>query len=187
MVESGRALVWPIYKDTFERKSADFDATVGAGPAEYRDHVLLWSRDLRRTLDYLATRGDLAPSKTAYLGTSWGAGLAPVYLAVEPRFGAAILRAAGFGSSGALPEVEPLNYITRVKLPVLMLSDRYDNFFPVDSSQLPFFHLLGTPEKDKKRVVYESGHGGAPVNESVRESLDFLDRYLGPVRRSAAP
>jgi predicted nucleic acid-binding protein len=46
----------------------------------------------------------------------------------------------------------------------------------------PLFHFLGTPCKDKKQVVYEDGHGAFPP-EAVRESLDWLDKYLGPVRR----
>ena len=37
--------------------------------------------------------------------------------------------------------------------------------------------------KDKKHVIYESGHGSLPHGEEVRESLDWLDKYLGPVRR----
>ncbi len=43
------------------------------------------------------------------------------------------------------------------------------------------FRLLGTPEADKRHVVYESGHH-PPRNESVKETLSWLDRYLGPVQ-----
>ena len=50
------------------------------------------------------------------------------------------------------------------------------------SSQRPLFRLLGTKEKEKKHVVYEAGHGDFPRVEEVRESLDWLDKYLGPVR-----
>jgi len=64
-----------------------------------------------------------------------------------------------------------------------MLNGRYDDLFPVESSELQFFRFLGTPEKDKKHVIYESGHGSLPHGEEVRESLDWLDKYLGPVRR----
>ena len=70
-----------------------------------------------------------------------------------------------------------------MKTPALLLNGRYDFFFPVETSQLPLFRLLGTPEKDKKYVVYESGHGGMPVKAFVRESLAWLDTYLGPVKR----
>ena len=72
--------------------------------------------------------------------------------------------------------------MSRVKVPLLMLNGRYDHFFPVESSQDPFFRYLGTPEKDKKHVVYETGHA-VPRKDFIRETLDWLDRYLGPVKR----
>jgi hypothetical protein len=51
-------------------------------------------------------------------------------------------------------------------------------------SQLPLFRRLGTPDEDKKHVIYEAGHGGYPDREMIRESLDWLDKYLAPVRRN---
>jgi hypothetical protein len=42
--------------------------------------------------------------------------------------------------------------------------------------------LLGTPEKDKKLIVYETDHL-IPINELIRESLNWLDCYFGPVKR----
>jgi len=64
-----------------------------------------------------------------------------------------------------------------------MLSDRYDSMFAAETSQVLFFRLLGTGDQDKERVVYHSGHGEMPYKEWVRESLDWLDKYLGPVKR----
>jgi len=32
-------------------------------------------------------------------------------------------------------------------------------------------------------VIYEGGHSAFPRPGAVRESLDWLDKYLGPVRR----
>jgi hypothetical protein len=62
-----------------------------------------------------------------------------------------------------------------------MLNGRFDYIFPVEISQEPMFRLLGTPREQKRRVVYETGHD-IPQNELIRESLDWLDRYLGPVK-----
>jgi hypothetical protein len=45
----------------------------------------------------------------------------------------------------------------------------------------PFFELLGTPEKDKKLCVYETDHY-VPKSDMIKETLNFLDRYLGPVK-----
>lgn len=83
----------------------------------------------------------------------------------------------------ALPEVDPFNFVKHVTIPVLMLNGRYDDTFPLETSQLPLFQFLGTPANDKKHVIYEGGHSVFPRPDAVRESLDWLDKYLGPVRR----
>jgi pimeloyl-ACP methyl ester carboxylesterase len=74
-------------------------------------------------------------------------------------------------------------FVTHVTIPVLMLNGRYDATFPLESSQNLLFQFLGTPDKDKKHLIYEGGHGAFPRPDAVRECLDWLDRYLGPVRR----
>jgi len=184
LLKSGRAVLFPIYKGTFERQDDLKPGGPGGNPpASWRDHMIAWSKDLSRSLDYLQTREDIDRTKMAYLGFSWGGGIAPVLLAVEGRFKAAILSSGGFWFGRPLPEADGINFVTRVKIPVLLLNPRYDDLFPVESSQLPLFRLLGTPERGKKHVIYESGHGNLPHREEVRETLDWLDKYLGPVKR----
>jgi hypothetical protein len=39
----------------------------------------------------------------------------------------------------SVPEVDFINFVPRVRQPVLMLNGRYDNYFPVESAQEPFF------------------------------------------------
>jgi formylglycine-generating enzyme required for sulfatase activity/predicted esterase len=182
---SGRAVMFPIFRGTFERRDELKPGGPGTNtPASWRDHMIDWSKDLGRSVDYLETRKDIDSAKLAYLGFSWGSGIAPMLLTVEGRFKAAVLSAPGFWSRRAFAgDAEPINFVTRVKIPVLMLNGRYDDQYPMDTSQLPFFRLLGTPAKDKKRVILEGGHGGLPPREEARESLDWLDKYLGPVRR----
>jgi eukaryotic-like serine/threonine-protein kinase len=179
--KSGRALLFPIYKGTYQRSD---DLTDDTDPlsASYRDHTIAWAKDVRRSIDFLETRTDIDREKLAYLGFSWGAEVAPVMLAVEGRFKAAILISGGLDPYKTLPEAEPFNFASRVRIPILMLNGRYDHRFPVEASQLPLFRSLGTPEKDKKHVIYEAGHA-PPRKDYIRESLDWLDRYLGPVKR----
>ena len=62
-----------------------------------------------------------------------------------------------------------------------MLNGRFDFYFPVNSSQEPMFRLLGTPKEDKRRVLYDTGHD-IPQSEVIKETLNWLDRYLGPVK-----
>ncbi len=157
LMKSGRAVVFPIYKGTYERGDG-LKSDEDISTSFWRDHVILWRKDLSRTIDYVETRSDLNAGKIAFYGLSWGAVMGPIMTAVENRIKTTILLAGGFQSEKALPEVDPLNFAPRVKVPVLMVNGRYDHFFPVESSQTPMFRFLGTPEKDKRHIVFESGH-----------------------------
>jgi pimeloyl-ACP methyl ester carboxylesterase len=178
----GRAFLFPIYKGTYERRDASGPHTGSSPTAWHRPPSVAWSNDLGRALDYLETRRDIDCTKLAYSGYSWGAHFAPVLLAADPRFKTAILAAAGLFFSASPPEDDRINYLPRLKIPTLMLNGRYDYIFPVETSQRPFFRLLGTPEKDKKHVIYEAGHI-PPNREAIREILAWLDKYLGPVKK----
>jgi hypothetical protein len=180
IIKSGRAFVHPIYKSTFER--GDALSTVFPAPTVfYRDHVLDWYKDLGRSLDYLDNRNDIDHNKIAYCGLSWGARLGPIMMAVDPRLITGVLIGGGLRFQKSLPEVDPFNFCPRVHQSVLLADGRYDYLFPVETSQDPFFNGLGTPVKDKRHVVFEAGH--VPPNDLlIREVLDWLDRYLGPVR-----
>ena len=180
LMKSGRALIFPVYKGMYERR--DGFKPGGKPPAAFRDHVIAWSKDLGRTLDYLETRRDIDSTKIAYFGDSLGGPEAAILPAVEPRIKAVIVSSGGFQLRHDLPEVDPFNFAPHVTIPVLMLSGRYDGTCPLDSSQIPLFQSFGTPAKDKKQVIYDGGHGIFPLPSAVRECLDWLDKYLGPVR-----
>jgi len=70
--------------------------------------------------------------------------------------------------------------VTRVKTPTLMLNGRYDN--ALETGIKPMFDLLGTAAEHKQLKLYETDHI-PPRNEFVKETLAWLDKYLGPVAR----
>ena len=179
IVKSGRALLLPVYKGTFERPSG-LHSDYPDESAQYRDHVVMWGKDLGRAIDLVEARDDLDASRIAYFGASWGGALGAIMPAIEPRIAANVLYVAGLHFQRALPEVDQVNYVTRVTQPTLMLNGELDFFFPPESSQRPMFDLLGTPPEDKKRLTYERGHTVSKP-DLIRESLAWLDRYLGPV------
>jgi cephalosporin-C deacetylase-like acetyl esterase len=179
-VKSGRAVVYPIYKGTYTRGD-DLNSAIQNPTSLYRDHVIFWSKDLGRTIDYIKSRSDLDHDNIAYVGFSWGAALGAILPALEPRIKTMILVGGGFNFQKTLPEADAINFAPRVKQPALMINGRYDNFFPVESLQEPMFRLLGTSPKDKRHVVFDSGH--VPPNELLmKEMLEWLDHYLGPVK-----
>lgn len=101
--------------------------------------------------------------------------------AVEDRLQVAIFQSGGLAAGKARPEVDQIDFVSRVRIPVLMLNGRYDSIEPVESAQLPMFRLLGTPEGLKRHAIFESGYG-TPRNATIKEALDWLDRHLGRVK-----
>jgi len=183
LVKSGRAVMYPVYKGTYERPSESIipihDAEKGYEHA-HREHLIKWVKDFSRSIDYLSTRPDIDSEKLAYWGWSWGAWVGDVITAVEERIKASILGAAGFYTAYNLPEVHGINYASRIRVPTLMLNGRYDYWLPLETDVMVFYDLLGTPEADKRLVVYDTDHF-IPTKEKVKETLAWLDKYLGPV------
>lgn len=91
-----------------------------------------------------------------------------------------MLYVAGLTMQRSRPEVDPLNFLPYVTLPVLMLNGKYDFLFPLELSQRPYFQTLGTPADKKKYIAYEGGHD-VPRTELSTQTLAWLDTYLGPV------
>ena len=71
----------PLSRSTRARSSA---ATPSRPLSEheraYRDHMIMWAKDVGRSVDYLESRPDIAKDKIGYIGFSWGAELAPLFL-----------------------------------------------------------------------------------------------------------
>ena len=69
-----------------------------------------------------------------------------------------------------------------MKSPTLMLNGQYDSILSPETSSKPMFRLLGTPAEHKDQKFYETDHI-PPVNEFIKETLTWLDKYLGPVKK----
>ena len=180
IIKSGRALVVPVYKGTHQRH----DELASDLPDEsvlYKDHVIMWRKDIGRTIDYLETRSDIQADKVAFLGWSWGGYMGGIIPAVEKRIKVVVLNVGGMVMQKSLPEVDQINFLPRISQPVLMLNGKHDMYFPLETSQKPMFNLLGTPAKDKKMIVYDAGHL-VPRTDFIKETLGWLDTYLGPAK-----
>ena len=94
---------------------------------------------------------------------------------------AVVLVSGGLEFQKTLPEVDPFNYAPHVRQPTLLINGRYDFFFPVETSQLPLFRALGAAPQDKRQIVADGGHS-PPLDLVVKETVDWLDHYFGPVR-----
>lgn len=132
---------------------------------------------------YWLTRPDIDTGRLAHFGYSSGASLGPIMTAVEPRFQASVLISGGFFPWRTPPVSEAIHFVPRVTVPTLMINGRYDFYYPYEANQHPMFALLGPPPADKDHLVFEEGHTLTDRPAVMREVLDWLDRYLGPVNR----
>jgi eukaryotic-like serine/threonine-protein kinase len=176
IVKSGRALMLPIYKGTYER---GVQSTEGANV--WRDLSIQIAKDFFTSIDYLETRKDIDHDRLGYYGLSWGASAGPTLLALEKRMKVGVLVGGGLESERVAPEIDPVNFASRVTVPVLMINGRYDFGIPLNTLQLPLFRLLGSSSNDKRHALFDSGHI-PPLNEIIKETLDWFDRYLGAVK-----
>ncbi len=174
VIRSGRAVLYPVYRGTYERSFPIADTELGR-----REERVLWSQDVHRSIDYLATRRDLDLSHLAYYGFSTGSWMGSIMVALDPRFRVAVWLDGGLHYLPDLPESDSINFLPHVKIPVLMVNGRSDFTFTLATLQDPMFRLLGTPEKDKRHIVFDGAHGVIFYhrNEVVREVLAWLEQY----------
>lgn len=178
-IRNGRAVLWPVYKGTFERSKPELSA-IHAGNDSYAftEFMVQLIKDFRRSIDYLATRPEIDTGKLAFYGMSWGGWLGTILPAIEDRLALNLVVAGGLNPRGR-EEVNAINYVGRVTIPTLMLNGKYDRW--IDQEIRPMHELLGTPPEHKKLILYETDHI-PPKAEYIRETLAWLDRYFGPVR-----
>jgi eukaryotic-like serine/threonine-protein kinase len=88
IIKSGRALLLPIYKGMYERRTPE-----GSAP---REEALERSKDFFRSVDYLESRSDIDHAHLGFYGVSWGANASVLLLAVDHRIKAAVAVGGGF-------------------------------------------------------------------------------------------
>ncbi len=179
IVQSGRAVLYPIYQDTYERRHRG----VLPGGSTAIELTTQRSKDVARSLDYLQSRPDILHDDLAYLGVSMGAAEGAIYATVsQDRLKTAIFLDGGFFLDKPTPGGDQADFVPRLKKPVLMVNGRYDATFSHEEAQLPMFRMLGTPAGDKHLELLETSHDVTGERTAlVRVVLAWLDKYLGRV------
>jgi eukaryotic-like serine/threonine-protein kinase len=176
-VRSGRAVLFPIIKGSFERRE-ETSSFYYPGTHRFTSYMTKVVKDYRRCLDYLETRNDFDMDKIAFYGMSMGPKFGIHLSAVDQRIKTNIFYAGGI-SQLHRPEANLAYFLPRVKIPTLMINGRYDSIFGLESI-ISMYNLLGTPEEDKKLVLFDSDHL-APQKDLIRETLAWLDQHFGQV------
>jgi len=180
VVQSGRAVMYPIYQDTYERQ-VKYKLPGGDQDIQLTTD---WYKDAARSLDYLATRPDIDSGKLAYLGVSMGAADGGILASLlQDRLKTAVFLDGGYFPEQPTAGADQADFVTRMKKPVLMVNGRYDFTFPVEAAQNPFFAMLGTPAADKRHVILDTPHDVTEQRTMLTKTvLDWLDHYMGRVQ-----
>ncbi|HEX3928840.1 MAG TPA: protein kinase [Gemmatimonadales bacterium] len=179
IVQSGRAVLYPVYQNTYERTITN----ILPSASEYLIIKTQRSKDVGRALDYLQSRPDIAHDKLAYLGVSMGAAEGAVYATeAQDRLRTAVFLDGGYFLDTPPAGGDQADFAPRLTKPVLMVNGRYDATFTYNEAQLPMFRMLGTPAADKKHVTLETAHDVTTQRSALaHEVLIWLDKYLGRV------
>jgi dienelactone hydrolase len=175
VIKSGRAVLYPVYKGTYDRTAPESGMATNAA----RETMIQQSKDLGRSIDYLETRADIDHSKIGYLGVSMGAAQGVIFTSVEDRFKVVVFLDGGFTDERPLPGTDQADFAPRLKAPVLMIGGRYD--FVLEGKDM-LFRMIGTSIADKKVVTLETAHDVSEQRTDLtREVIAWLDKYLGRV------
>ncbi len=176
VIQSGRAVLYPVFKGTYERPAPVPGPDTVAG----RETLIQDSKDLGRSIDYLETRPDIDRNRIGFLGVSMGAAHAVYFAAVEDRIKAVIMLDGGFYNEKPLPGADAVDFAPHLKAPTLLIAGKFDWIFLGKEALL---RLLGTPAADKKAVTFNTAHDVSEQRaDMVREVVTWLDRYLGKVK-----
>jgi eukaryotic-like serine/threonine-protein kinase len=179
IVQSGRAVLYPIYHDTYER----MDKNIPPGSAQILSYMTQRSKDLGRSLDYLETRADIDKDKFAYLGVSMGSAEGVIYSTLQQdRLKTVVLLDGGYFLYNPPKGGDQLDFAPRLKKPVLMVNGRYDYAFSPEKSQIPLFEALGTKAPEKQRIIFDTPHDVTNRRtELIQAVTAWLDKYLGRI------
>lgn len=165
--------------------------------AEMRTLIGQTDADLRRAVDFLASREEIDGGRIGFLGASLGGIIGGLFTGDEPRIKGAVLWAAGgdwgklittsqhafaqhFREIGAtdattientMHDVDPLTTIAGISpRPLLFINGDADNIVPPATTDL----LFAAAREPKKRITLHGGHI-PDIGQMITLSLDWLD------------
>ncbi|MGE3317073.1 MAG: alpha/beta hydrolase family protein [Planctomycetaceae bacterium] len=131
------------------------------------------TRDYRRAIDYLETRGDIDKSRIGMLGYSMGGHQTFLLTGVEPRIKAAVACAAPSTTDKFSP-VAPQNFVRGFgDRPFLELMGRSDPLCPVGHAMARFALI---PGKNKSQVLFEADH--KLPRDYVPHAVEWMKKHL---------
>lgn len=188
-VRSGYAVFRIDAHNHGERRRYDYELDLIEGyPYWSRQIGIQTVFDLRRAVDFLATRPEIDASRIGYFGASFGGLIGVVFAGVEARVKVPVIALAGgglnllFGARGVSPAVddflsviEPLNFVGKIApRPLLMINARRDETVPPMAARW----LYAQAEEPKHIIWYDTEHHKIPQDQAFGDAVNWFDRHL---------
>ena len=179
-IRSGRAVLGVVLEGYIERDLPAGWELPDVGSVEFAEWTAHNITDMRRALDYVATRPDLDASRIGYMGPSAGSFIGVMVTAVDARYRSVLFSGAGLrpSSTRVHPAANRVNFAPHIRAQKLMMAGRWDESHPLRTEAEPLFALLRQP---KKLMVFDGSHI-PPFDLWVRTINQWFDETMGPVQ-----
>ncbi len=176
LIDEGYAIFHPIYFNTYSRERV-IDTWLPNESEEYKEMIIKWGQDYKRSLDYLETRKDFKFKNLSYYGASLGSRYANIFLAIDDRVKSAFLVVGGLRMQRAKKEIDEHYYLRRVKTPIFHVVGKLDATLGYEDIYLPWKKLVGTDAKNLKTVELENFGHGVPTDTVVKYHKSWIEKY----------
>lgn len=176
LIDEGYAIFHPIYFNTYSRERA-INTWLPNESEEYKEMIVKWGQDYKRSLDYLQTRKDFKFKNLSYYGYSLGSRYANILLAIDNRVRSAFIVVGGLRMQRAKKEIDEHFYLRRVKTPIFHIVGKLDATLGYEDVYLPWKKLVGTDLDDLKTLELEDFGHGIPKDTIVKYHKSWIEKY----------
>ena len=176
LIDEGYAIFHPIYFNTYSRERA-INTWLPNESEEYKEMIVKWGQDYKRSLDYLQTRKDFKFKNLSYYGYSLGSRYANILLAIDNRVRSAFIVVGGLRMQRAKKEIDEHFYLRRVKTPIFHIVGKLDATLGYEDVYLPWKKLVGTDLDDLKTLELDDFGHGIPKDTIVKYHKSWIEKY----------
>ena len=176
LIDEGYAIFHPIYFNTFSRERV-IDTWLPNEGDEYKEMIVKWGQDYKRSIDYLQTRKDFKFQNLSYYGYSLGSRYANIFLGIDNRVKSAFIVVGGLRMQKSKKEIDEHYYLRRVKTPIFHIVGKLDATLGYEDVYLPWKKLVGTDRKDLKTLELDGFGHGIPKDTIVKYHKSWIEKY----------
>jgi len=188
-VESGYAVLRINIANHGDRLENEYNFSLTDGYRYWsRDIISQTVFDLRRSIDFLATRKEIDSDRIGYYGISLGGIIGTVFCGVDERVKVPVIALAGgnlnlmFGLDALSDDtmdfmsiIDPVNFVEKIHpRAFLMINAENDDVVPPTTSRI----LFQKAKQPKKIIWYQSKHRDLPIDKAYSDGIRWFQEHL---------